>query len=261
MTTAKTSGQRLEILKELVPGLTNDVIGEWFGLTAQAVQKWTKAEVPRNRFATIVNKTGVSEEWLVLGKGEPFHPIDDEDTLPAVTGAQMQLAEEEGNGQPSPVIIPEQKHIAQLDEDHPPTETHHRIQRFDVRLSAGNGNAEWVVREKDDDPLYFRKHWFVARHLDENNLRAMYVSGDSMEPYLYDKDTVIIDITETDISDGDVYAILFKGKFYVKELRNFEDGVKIISRNPEYETMKATPENCKQSTDFQVLGRVVWRGG
>ena len=59
MATAETSGQRLERLKSLVPGLTNDVIGEWFGLTAQAVQKWTKAEVPRNRFATIVEKTGV----------------------------------------------------------------------------------------------------------------------------------------------------------------------------------------------------------
>lgn len=92
MATTETSGQRLERLKSIVPGLTNDVIGEWFGLTAQAVQKWTKAEVPRNRFATIVEKTGVAEEWLVLGKGEPF-PRDDEDALPAATGAQMQLAE------------------------------------------------------------------------------------------------------------------------------------------------------------------------
>nr|DAG02268.1 MAG TPA: SOS-response transcriptional repressors (RecA-mediated autopeptidases) [Myoviridae sp. ctRci5] len=95
MATAETSGQRLERLKSLVPGLTNDVIGEWFGLTAQAVQKWTKAEVPRNRFATIVEKTGVAEEWLVLGKGEPF-PVDDKEALPAATGAQMSLAEDTG---------------------------------------------------------------------------------------------------------------------------------------------------------------------
>ena len=146
-------------------------------------------------------------------------------------------------------------------QEHPPIKTHRRLIGYDVRLSAGSGNAEWVVRADDNDRLYFRNGWFKARHLDESNLRAMYVSGDSMTPYLYNKDTVIVDITDTEIIDGEVYAILFKGKFYVKELRNFEDGVKIISYNPKYEMMKATPENCKSELDFRVLGKVIWRGG
>lgn len=232
-------------------GMTQDQLAEKVGKSQGTIYKIENGLTTRPRFidklAQALGVTPIELEYTTVSSAE----LGEVEVLSKVTTNHEETAS----------IIPEQKHIAELDEEHPPTETHRRIKRFDVRLSAGNGNAEWVVREKDNDPLYFRKHWFVARHLDENNLRAMYVSGDSMEPYLYDKDTVIIDITETDISDGDVYAILFKGKFYVKELRNFEDGVKIISRNPKYEMMKATPENCKEATDFQVLGHVVWRGG
>lgn len=215
----------------------------------QNITNWSARGISKNGALLASRIFGLDANYLLKGTPRGTEPTQE-------TGEQKN-----DDAPPALVLIPQQRHVATLDTAHLPTATHRRVIRYDVRLSAGSGNAEWVVREKDDDPLYFRNGWFKARHLDENNLRAMYVSGDSMEPYLYDKDTVIIDITETDISDGDVYAILFKGKFYVKELRNFEDGVKIISRNPKYEMMKATPENCKEATDFQVLGHVVWRGG
>ena len=40
-----------------------------------------------------------------------------------------------------------------------------------------------------------------------------------------------------------------------------EGGVRIISHNEKYEPMEALDEDCKEEHDFQVLGRVVWRGG
>ena len=159
--------------------------------------------------------------------------------------------------------FPDQKIVSVLDANHPPTSTHQRSLRYDVKLAAGNGKgtADWIVREKDDDPIYFRNGWFRARHLDADNLRGMYVRGNSMEPYLYDHDTVIIDVQDTDIADGEVYAIVFKNKFYVKELRQFEEGVRIISRNESYEPMEALSAEVKDERDFKVLGRVIWRGG
>lgn len=166
----------------------------------------------------------------------------------------------EGEGEQKAPLIPEQTHVAILEDHKNNEETHLEIKRYDIRLSAGAGNAAWIVREKDDDPLLFRRGWFRARNLNPNRLKGLYVRGDSMEPYLYGNDTVIIDVDDTEIEDGEVYAIIFKNKFYVKELRNFENGVRIISRNPSYEMMEAKAEDLT-ADDFQVLGKVVWRGG
>ena len=158
-------------------------------------------------------------------------------------------------------LIPQQKHVAELDEKYPPTDSHIRIMRYDAIASAGGGNADWVIRENDDDPLYFRRNWFKARHLNPDNLRAMYVRGDSMEPYLYNHDTIIVDASDTEIMDGDVYAIMYRKRRYVKELRNHVDGISIISRNEKYAPMLVNFEDIKSEQDFCVLGKVVWRGG
>lgn len=226
------------------------------GASSAAITKWRQGiNAPTRYILPLSRLLQCTPEWLLHGE-EPRNISAQRAAAPLPT------TEDAMPDEPPPlVIIPEQQHVARLDEEHPPIKTHRRLIGYDVRLSAGSGNAEWVVRADDNDRLYFRNGWFKARHLDESNLRAMYVSGDSMTPYLYNKDTVIVDITDTEIIDGEVYAILFKGKFYVKELRNFEDGVKIISYNPKYEMMKATPENCKSELDFRVLGKVIWRGG
>ena len=247
--TAVTSGQRLEMLKDIVPGLTNDTIGGWFGLTGQAVQKWTKSEVPRNRISVIVEKTGVSEEWLVLGRGEPFQK-----------NAALSIAV--GKDADHANLIPPQQTVQILPKGVHPTDTHQRIEIYDVRLAAGpegkGSTVEWIVRP-EDDPLYFRHGWFKARRLTAGNLRAMYVRGDSMEPYLCNHDTIIIDTTDTELSDGEVYAIAYNGHMLVKELRATPDGVRIISRNPAYDPIEY--QGGEGSPDFQILGRIVWRGG
>lgn len=232
----KTSGERLELIK-ISQGLTNEEIGHWFkpAISSQAVQKWTVGKVPESRLDVIVKRTGVSKVWLALGEGEPFP-----------------------NRQAS-FIVPHQQHVAVLEESDDPTATHIQIPRYDIKLSAGNGNAVWIVRESDDDPLFFRKGWFRARHLNPDSLRGMYIRGDSMEPYLQNHDTVIIDTADIEIADGEVYAIIFKSHFYVKELRKIENGVRIISRNPSYEPMESYHDDPPES--FQNLGRVVWRGG
>lgn len=156
--------------------------------------------------------------------------------------------------------IPKQPHVDILEDKKDKEITHHEVERFDLNLSAGQGTAAWIVRERDDDPLLFRRAWFKAKNLNPDNLKGLYVRGDSMIPYLYDKDTVIVDVDDTEIVDGKVYAILFKNRLYVKELRNFEDGVKIISLNPDYDEMQATEEDFKNNS-FHVLGKVIWRGG
>lgn len=138
------------------------------------------------------------------------------------------------------------------------TSKHIEIQRYDVNLSAGAGNSIWIVRESCDDPIVFRRGWFKRHRYNPDLLKGMYVRGDSMEPELHNGDTVIINTDDTEILDGEIYAIFFKNKLYIKELRQSEDGILIISKNPEYPPMEVTADTFNQ---FTVLGKKIWRGG
>lgn len=143
--------------------------------------------------------------------------------------------------------------------DEPPNhEGYFRIPIYDVKLSAGNGNASWIEKVDDNNPLWFRHGWLKVKGLRRESLRGMYVRGDSMEPLLMNWDTIIVDTSDTDIADGEVYAVCYKGKLYIKELRNGEDGIQLISRNPDYPPMEVA---YGSDAHFQVLGRMVWRGG
>lgn len=83
------------------------------------------------------------------------------------------------------------------------------------------------------------------------NIAACRVKGDSMEPTLYDGDTIICDNKGYDGNDG-VYTIIYKGNGFVKRLQRTKEGVKIISDNKFYEPMFESSE----SEDFSVIGKV-----
>ena len=153
-------------------------------------------------------------------------------------------------------LVPPPGAIA-VQEDTDTEHTHLEIPMYNYKLSAGNGNFVWIT-DHHEDPLTFRERWFRAKRLNRNDLRGMYVRGNSMEPDLEDWDTVIIDISDLDIADDEIYACIYKDKFYVKRIRQTEDGLLLISSNPDYDTMQVTQDTADQ---FRLLGRTVWRGG
>lgn len=85
------------------------------------------------------------------------------------------------------------------------------------------------------------------------SLAASKVRGDSMEPTLFDGDTIICDRNGYDGTDG-IYTIFYKGSGFVKRLQSTGDGVKIISDNPRYEPMFATEQT--ENENFTVIGKV-----
>jgi phage repressor protein C with HTH and peptisase S24 domain len=130
------------------------------------------------------------------------------------------------------------------------------IDRYDVKLSAGNGNAVWAIREKD--PISFRSGWFKQKGLNPEACKAMYVRGRSMEPKLDDYDSVLIDTADTDPIDGEIYAFVYRGHFYIKTFQRTSAGVRLKSENPEFESIDIADDNIEQ---LRVLGKKVWRGG
>lgn len=132
------------------------------------------------------------------------------------------------------------------------------VPRISIRLSAGNG----IVSQEETElpPLAFRQDWLTRKNItSKKNLRICEVKGDSMESYLQDGDTVLIDVGQKSITDNDVYAIEHSGDIRIKRLsRTFNGGVRIRSDNPQY------PEEVLSANDAEalnVVGRMVWRGG
>jgi phage repressor protein C with HTH and peptisase S24 domain len=132
------------------------------------------------------------------------------------------------------------------------------IPRLEVELSAGNGNMVWEVTEKGE-PQAFRLEWLQKKGLRSKDLRCLYAQGDSMEPYIQDGDAILVDLSDTDIMDNQVYAIRYGDDLRVKRLfKRFDRSIRITSDNP------AHPEEIVSGEDLhniQILGKVVWRGG
>lgn len=131
------------------------------------------------------------------------------------------------------------------------------IPYYDLSISPETSNATWVTKNPAEE-LIFHKSWFEQRKLNPSCVKAMHVRGKSMEPFLYDMDTVLLNQSDTELVDGDIYAIVYKNRLYIRELRASENGINIISYHSDYEIMRVTQDTIKE---FSVLGKMIWRGG
>lgn len=212
----------------LAKGLTQAELAEMLNLSTTAIQLWenedeTKATAPqRKRLPEVAELLGVTVTWLQLG----------DSLIPPVGG--IGLAEE-------------------FDASH----THKKIMMYDLDLSAGKGNAQWVLRECEE-PLLIRNNWFKSKNLIPSDLRAMRVKGNSMAPHLENNDIVMININDTEPVDDEIYAVVYNDRFFIKRVRITGDGIDLISSNIDYETIKVPNTKADQ---FVILGKKVWRCG
>ena len=116
---------------------------------------------------------------------------------------------------------------------------------MDQAFSAGKGQ---FIPDDEEVKEYISVPAELARY--GKNLAACRVKGDSMEPTLFDGDTIICDKNGYD-GDG-VYIITYQSSGFVKRLQFTNDQVQIISDNPRYKTMTEST----QSDDFTVVGKV-----
>lgn len=128
---------------------------------------------------------------------------------------------------------------------------------YDARCSAGSG--AWNEGAKVWTQLAFTRYSLQRKGLTPENLSAIQVSGDSMEPLLDDGDTVLIDHQRNSLEGEGIYVIHLDDHLYAKRLqRQFDGSLSIISQNKDYQTMTVPKERLDE---LQIIGRVVWAGG
>lgn len=135
------------------------------------------------------------------------------------------------------------------------------VERRSIKLSAGNGTIVIEHEHEQLPPLAFREEYLRSRRVrNRANLVVCYAEGTSMEPAFTDGDVLLCDIGQTEVVDGEVYALDYGGELRVKRLRKrFDGGLLIQSDN----AVKFPPEalDAALALHIKILGRVLWRGG
>ena len=86
---------------------------------------------------------------------------------------------------------------------------------------------------------------------DPENYFALKVTGDSMQPIMYEDDIVIIH-KQNDVESGQVAIVIVDGEeATVKKLIKYEDHIELVAFNSYYPPRKLTKKD-----DFKIIGKV-----
>lgn len=127
------------------------------------------------------------------------------------------------------------------------------VRRVRFKLSAGASG--FAVDYVDDDmaPIVFQRQWFDRHGYTPSELLATKVANGSMEPGLYHGDTVIINTGDTNIVDGEVFAMNYEGELVIKRMVRDASQWWLASDNPD---QRRYPRKvCNE--DVFCLGKIV----
>ena len=125
----------------------------------------------------------------------------------------------------------------------------------DINASAGGGSdIECEEVEELEIPEQFV--FMLGGERELQNIEAINVSGDSMEPTFSYNDIVFINRSKTDINRGGIFTIRTEAGLFIKRVQKRIDGkLDIISDNSIYNTQTL------DANQLEVIGRVVSRFG
>lgn len=131
------------------------------------------------------------------------------------------------------------------------------IDRYDYHFSAGTGLIQWEVREKRALP--FNESFFKAIGSRPADCKLASIRGDSMEPFLFDRDVFMLNQAKTSLRDGKIYAIYFEDEPLVKQIFKRPGGrIVLHSYNPSYPDVELSPADME---NFHIVGECVYRSG
>lgn len=201
------------------------------GISNQAVSNQLKKDIiPNSWIITLSLKYGISSDWLLYGVGD------------------MQL--NNTNKENSLCSNSSDKIISTLNDDYV------IIPLVEARLSAGGGS--FLTSSEVEQDFYFAK-FFIDRMGNSENMVAMRVSGDSMEPEVYDNDIVLIDQSKKEIYPSKIYAVAFDDCIYLKRIDKLPNQIILKSSNPNYAPI-VIDINDQTEDQFKIIGQALWHG-
>lgn len=148
-------------------------------------------------------------------------------------------------------LIPGATLVRVVDGDDPAL-TH--IPKVRLRLSAGISGFQVEPERFDGSTTTVPTDWIERNGFNREQLIAIRVKGESMEPTLYEDDLVVVNLADTRPADGNVYAINYEGEPLVKRLTR--DAGQWWLTSDHTDQRKFYRRVC-QGSDCIIVGRVV----
>ena len=137
-----------------------------------------------------------------------------------------------------------------------------QVRESQVRFSAGPGRSAEYEEIEDSVPATYRLEWFNKEGIKPENTRRFKVHGNSMESLLFDGDTVLVNMVETDVVSGKVYAIRYGDELRIKRLfKKLDGGLILRSDNPDHIPQNEEVPPATVDEHITVLGRVRDKSG
>lgn len=226
-------GQRLKEARKKA-GLTQSALATAVGISQSTYQELETGKSKKSAHLTeIAGVLKVDPYWLATGQG-----AEDPDTY------VKKLLENATN----PLL----------------NESHNKegrvwIDVVNIKFSCGVGESIEFHFDEVLEQLPFDQSFFKRHHVKPENMVIAYTSGDSMEYYIRAGDMFAIDVSDTEIKDGEIYAVYFEGEAMLKQIFKEEGGTLVLhSLNSKYRDKTVSAQNGKS---FKVIGRQFWRAG
>ena len=242
--------------------LSTQQLANALGITYQGVRKVLqggKFGIENNAAAAQLLR--VDSDWLATGKGPQnahtlLQPLDGLIDGTHLNDNHPQVRENSHPYQHS------SRRVSVLDNGDLAGDNYIQIMESEVRFSAGNGRQPVFDELMDSVPATYRREWFVKEGINPERARRFKVHGDSMEPFLYDGDTVLVHLTETDINNGKVYALRYGDELKIKRVyKKLDGGLILHSDNPEFlpRDEEISPQVVQEH--IAIIGRVRDKSG
>ena len=116
------------------------------------------------------------------------------------------------------------------------------------------GGYAVVTVDGKDKPIYFRTSWIKEElQAKPEDLRAVFVRGDSMAPILSEGDMLLINITKSTPNPPGVFLLFDGAGLVTKRLEMITQGrINVSSDNRQYAAYERNLE------DLYIIGKVVW---
>ncbi len=132
------------------------------------------------------------------------------------------------------------------------------VPMVEARLSAGGGSLD--VGTEAIDHIPFSLDWLHRKGVPDKMVMFR-TTGDSMEPIISDGDTVLVDMSRKDITNGRIYAVSIDDAIVLKRVEKIEgqsnqiNQIKLISENCLYPPEIHSEERAQ---GIRIIGKMIW---
>jgi len=220
---------RIEKLLADKNGGNQSEMARFIGVSPQAVQKWVAGDSePRGKNLDLAAEfLGVTPAHLKFGIVMDQHP----GAAPALSDGMMT--------------------VRSVDADDPSLT---QIMKVKFKVQAGMTGFQVEPEDHDGETMGVPTEWIRSERFLKQDLKAIIVRGESMEPALYDGDVIVVNTADKSLVDGTVYAVNYEGEVVVKRMVRDAGMWWLTSDNSDQR--KYHRKSCK-GAECIVIGKVV----